>query len=143
MTKALNITDKNLTYYSVDDKDVLLLIRATREGIKYALFVSLAENSPFNLNEWSKFIHMSERTMQRYRKLKKTFDPIYAEKILEITLLCKYGVEVFGKKEKFNSWLETQNLALGGIKPKELLDNTFGISLLKDELTRIEHGVLA
>ena len=58
-------------------------------------------------------------------------------------LIYKLGVNVFGDKEKFISWSETKNLALGGVKPKELLDNTFGISLLKDELTRIEHGILA
>ena len=86
---------------------------------------------------------MSERTMQRYKKEKKTFDPIYSEKILEVMLLYKLGINVFGNKEKFISWIETKNLALGGVKPKELLDNTFGISLLKDELTRIEHGILA
>ena len=58
-------------------------------------------------------------------------------------MLYKKGTEVFGTKEKFNSWIETENLALGKIKPKQLLDNTFGINLLKDELTRIEYGVLA
>jgi putative toxin-antitoxin system antitoxin component (TIGR02293 family) len=81
--------------------------------------------------------------MQRHKREKKSFDPIYSDKILQITLLYNSGMEVFGDKGKFNTWLETQNLALGGIKPKELLDNTFGIGLLKDELTRIEHGVLA
>ena len=45
--------------------------------------------------------------------------------------------------EKLNTWLETKNIMLGGVKPKDLLDNTFGISLVKDELTRIEYGVLA
>jgi len=81
--------------------------------------------------------------MQRHKKEKRTFDSDSSEKIIEITLLYKYGIEVFGNKEKFNSWLETKSVALGGVVPKELLDNTFGINLLKDELTRIEYGVLA
>ena len=80
--------------------------------------------------------------MQRYQKEKKTFDPLYSEKILEILLLTRLGIEVFGNSEKFTSWLETKNMVLGSKKPKEFLDNTFGISLLKDELTRIEHGIL-
>ena len=143
MTKTLELSHKSISYNSVDDKDILVLIHAIREGIKFSFFISLAEKSPFSLNEWSGFLHISERTMQRYRKEKKSFEPIHSEKILEITLLYKFGIEVFGNKEKFNIWLETQNLALGGIKPKELLDNTFGIALLKDELTRIEYGVLA
>ncbi len=142
MTKALDISS-TISYSSVDDRDILQLISTIRQGIKYALFISLAEKSPFSLNEWSGFLHISERTMQRYKKEKKSFDPIYSEKILEVTLLYKFGADVFGSNEKFNTWLETKNIMLGGVKPKDLLDNTFGISLVKDELTRIEYGILA
>ena len=44
---------------------------------------------------------------------------------------------MFGDEAYFHTWLVTQNIALGNITPKELLDNTFGIQLLNDELTRI------
>lgn len=142
MGKALDI-NSTISYSSVDDRDILQLINTIRQGIQYALFISLAEKSPFSLNEWSGFLHISERTMQRYKKEKKSFDPIYSEKILEVTLLYKFGADVFGSNEKFNSWLETKNIMLGNVKPKDLLDNTFGISLVKDELTRIEYGILA
>ena len=81
--------------------------------------------------------------MQRYTKERKDFDPIQSEKILEVALVYKYGVEVFGNKEKFDIWLGAKNVALGNVAPKSLLDTTFGIGLLKDELTRIEHGILA
>ena len=57
--------------------------------------------------------------------------------------MYKKGAEVFGNEPKFDLWLNTENLALGNIKPKSLFDSTFGINLLIDELTRIEHGVLA
>jgi uncharacterized protein (DUF2384 family) len=68
---------------------------------------------------------------------------LQSEKIIEIALFYNKGVEVFGTAEKFNSWLETDNLALKKIKPKMLLDNSFGINMLMDELTAIEYGVLA
>lgn len=61
----------------------------------------------------------------------------------ELNSLFNYGIEVFGKRDKFSAWLETKNPALANIKPKELLNNVAGINLLKDELTRIKHGVLA
>lgn len=133
----------NLNYKQIDDRDVLMLITSVREGIKYSLFQSIASQSPFSTAEWSNFLHLSERTFQRYKKEKRTFDPLHSERILEITLVYNKGMEVFGEKANFDAWLETKNLALGGIKPKELLDSTFGIGLLKDELTRIEYGVLA
>ena len=62
---------------------------------------------------------------------------------MQVTLLIRYGREVFGDEKKFNLWLNTENLSLGSVRPKELLDSSFGIDLLKDELTRIEHGILA
>ncbi len=133
----------NLSYKQIDDRDVLTLISSVREGIKYGLFQTIASKSPFSTAEWSGFLHLSERTFQRYKKEKRTFDPLHSERILEITLVYNKGLEVFGEKENFDAWLETKNIALGGIKPKELLDSTFGIGLLKDELTRIEYGILA
>lgn len=95
------------------------------------------------MNEWAGFLHLSERTLQRHKKDKAVFDAASSEKILEILLLYRYGVQVFGESGKFDLWLRTRNLALGGIKPKDLLDNSFGINLLKDELYRIEQGVLS
>lgn len=142
MGQALSI-DSSLNYRLIDDKDVFMLISTVREGIKYALFQNIADKIPFSVSEWSNFLHLSERTFQRYKKEKRTFDPLHSEKILEITLVYNKGIDVFGDKANFDTWLEAKNVALGGLKPKELLDSTFGIGLLRDELTRIEHGVLA
>ncbi|PHQ62368.1 MAG: hypothetical protein COC08_01005 [Maribacter sp.] len=146
MYKALkmeNIALADLSYSSIDDRGVLKLIQASRTGVAYSLFGKIVANSPFTLKEWSNFIHVSERTMQRYTKERKVFDPIQSEKILEVALVYKFGVSVFGVKENFDIWLNTINVAMGKIKPKSLLDTTFGIGLLKDELGRITHGVLA
>ena len=141
--KAIDLFDPKVSYSSIDDNYALSLIEIVRKGIKFSMFINFANKSPFSLNEWSAFLHLSERTMQRYKKEERTFEPLQSEKILEIAILYKKGVEVFGNREKFNSWLETENLALGKVKPKDLFDNSFGIHLLKDELVKIEHGVLA
>ena len=141
MAHLLNST--TLNYSLIDDRDIFMLISTVREGIKYASFQMIADKSPFSISEWSNYLHLSERTFQRYKKERRTFDPLHSEKILEITLVYNKGVEVFGDQANFDAWLEAKNIALGGIKPKELLDSTFGIGMLRDELIRIEHGVLA
>ena len=137
------LNEAAVSYQSLGNRSILSLIHSVRQGISFAVFLKLVNKSPFSISEWSSFLHLSERTMQRYKKEEKTFDPIYSEKILEVSLLYNKGVEVFGDTERFNSWLSANNIALGNVKPKELLDTTFGISLLKDEIGRIEHGVLA
>jgi len=143
MPRPIDITDKRLSYNAVDDKDVILLIALVKLGIAFTMFSKLAKGTPFSLTEWSSYLNMSNRTMQRYQREKKRFDPIYSEKIVQIALVYNLGIEIFGDKDKFDQWLATENLALGKRKPKELLDTSFGIGLLKDELTRIEYGVLA
>ena len=123
--------------------DTIELIKLTRKGIKYSLFQSIVTAGSFSIKEWSGFLHITERTLQRYKKDNKKFEPIHAERILEIAQLQKRGEGVFGSIENFEQWLNSKIIALGGIKPKELLDNSFGIAVLNQELTRIEHGVLA
>jgi putative toxin-antitoxin system antitoxin component (TIGR02293 family) len=137
------INDVAVAYGSVDDRNMLSIIDMVRKGVRYTHFLQIVKSSPFKIQEWSSFLHLSERTMQRYETENKVFDPIQSEKIVQITMLNKYGIEVFGNKENFNVWLQSTNIALGGILPKELLDNNFGIELVKDELSKIEHGVLA
>jgi putative toxin-antitoxin system antitoxin component (TIGR02293 family) len=143
MPATSKLAEPMISYSAKDDNDVLSLIEAIRNGISYSFFSNLVKVSPFSLPEWSYFLHLSERTLQRYKKEKKNFGPVYSEKILEITMLYKYGKEVFGDEKNFHAWLDSSNIALGNSSPKQILDSNFGIEMVKDELGRIEHGVLA
>ncbi len=138
-----NTSGSALSYSSIDDRGIVSLIQTTRTGVAYALFQNIMENSAFSIKEWADYLHISERTMQRYTKEKKVFDPVQSERILEIALVYKFGVSVFESKKHFDIWLATTNVALGNLAPKSLLDTTFGIGLLKDELQRIAYGILS
>ena len=74
-------------------------------------------------------------------KRKNEFNPPVTEKILEVEEVYRKGLEVFG--EKFHQWMDTENIALGGINPKQLLSNSFGVRMLLDQIGRMEHGILA
>lgn len=128
---------------TIANRNRSMLMQWVRGGIDFDMFQTMVSKFPFTSEEWSQFLHLSERTIQRYKKEEKNFDSLQSEKILQISLLYQRGVEIFGDKNNFNSWLSANNIALGNVKPKELLDNAFGIALLEEELTRIEHGVLA
>ncbi|HQK36232.1 MAG: type II toxin-antitoxin system Xre/ParS family antitoxin [Bacteroidales bacterium] len=138
------VLDPEVPYgYSLDDSNTLSLIQLARKGIAYQLFYRFARSVSLTMQEWSSFLHVSERTLQRYSKENRPFAPDQSEKILEIALLYKKGIAVFGSREKFDIWLTTKNIALGGIMPKTLLDSSLGIHLVNDELSRLEQGVLA
>ncbi|MCF8364606.1 MAG: MbcA/ParS/Xre antitoxin family protein [Bacteroidales bacterium] len=125
------------------NEEAVSLILSTRQGLSFDFFTDVLKYLPIKFTEWSKFLHLSDRTMQRYKKEKKSFDAPYSEKILEITLLYQNGAAVFGSKAIFNEWMNSDNTALGGSKPKALLDSTFGIHLIKDEIIRIEQGIIS
>jgi putative toxin-antitoxin system antitoxin component (TIGR02293 family) len=133
----------SFSYSASDDKDMLAIIELVREGISYQDFLKILADIPFTLSEWAGYLQLSERTMQRNQKENKPFQPIQSERIVELSMLYRYGVEVFGDKGSFDVWLSSKSLALGGRSPKDLLDTKFGISMVKDELGRIEHGILA
>lgn len=64
------------------------------------------------------------------------------EKIVSNSKVNDLGLEVFGDMEKFNLWLNAQNISLGNRKPIELLQDSYGKELVIGELTRINHGIL-
>ncbi len=143
MGNKFELNEAAVAYNILDDSNAYSLIQAIKQGISFSLFEKLSRVSQFTIRDWSSILHLSERSMQRYKKEGGTFGSVSSEKIIEITMLYKFGVEIFGDKDKFNNWLSIKNVSLGGAKPKELLDTSFGMGLIKDELTRIEQGILA
>jgi len=143
MTKAVQHFENQLKGNSLDDANVFKFMELSKNGLSFAIFKHVQQTSSFPIEEWASILHLSERTLQRYKTDNKTFDTIYAERIIQIALLYEQGSEVFGSKEKFSAWMESESLVLGNQKPRHLLVSSFGIGLLQDELLRIEHGVLA
>jgi putative toxin-antitoxin system antitoxin component (TIGR02293 family) len=142
MSENQNFNEPTAVYGLIQAHDTYTLINLVRNGIVFSYFNQLIKKIPFTMSEWSRFLHVSERTLQRYEKENKTFDTSQSEKIIQIELLFNKGIEVFQDKPNFITWLNSNSIALG-TKPKDLLDNAFGIQLLNEELVRIEHGILA
>lgn len=125
-----------------DDQRSYMLIKMVREGIPYNEFTAVFNLSPFTIKEWAKFLNVSTRTLERHKEDKKIFRQEHSERILAIYQILNYGIFVFGESERFFNWLAAKSIALGGIAPKELLDTGIGVNMIKDELGRIEHGIL-
>ena len=142
MTISTKIMAKE-KYYEFADDDMAKLTNVVRDGLSYNYFSTLSDRIHIEMQEWADYLHISERTIQRYKKEGKVFDPIYSEKIILVELLYKKGVDVFGIEDNFYTWMDTRSIALVGVKPKDLLDTSFGITMVYDELGRIEHGIFA
>lgn len=141
--ESMVVYGTSIGYSSTDDRGVFSIIDSVNRGISFTTFEAIIKKYSFTLQNWADFLHISNKTLSRYQKESKTFDALQSERILQIEILYTKGEEVFGNRDNFTKWLETGNLALGDILPLDLLKSSFGIQLLIDELTRIEHGVLA
>ena len=126
-----------------EDAAVYEVMNVLRRGISFSTFLHIAKESFLDMHEWAKILHLDTRTLQRYKTSNLTFAPLQSEKILEIKFLNKLGADIFGDTDRFYVWLSADNISLGNIKPKDLLDNAFGIAVVRDELLKIQYGVLA
>lgn len=141
--KKLFTEGKDVTYNWNDDQRAFNLIKIVREGIPYQYFKELAEKTPFKDKDWATLLRISTRTLDRHREENKRFQPKQSERIIELVQLLNYGKMVFEDSIHFFNWLDSKSIALGGVKPIEVLDTSIGINMIKDELGRIEHGILA
>ncbi|QLG45412.1 type II RES/Xre toxin-antitoxin system antitoxin [Costertonia aggregata] len=126
-----------------DESQKFDMIKLVREGIAYDDFLKFFRNEPFTDKEWANYLGISSRTLDRYRNGRKNFPAKQSERIIEIKRLLNYGESVFEDYDNFMEWLETKNIPMGGIVPKNLLDTTLGINMVQDQLGRIEQGILA
>jgi putative toxin-antitoxin system antitoxin component (TIGR02293 family) len=139
--RARIIKESNVTYHKILN-DRLLIVNAIRHGVTTRLFDEIKSNAPFDDQQWSVFLNLNIRTLQRYRADKKhVFKPIHSEKIFELAELVALGNIVFDSQEDFTIWLSTPSVALGRVKPVDLLDSSYGMQLIMAELNMIEYGV--
>lgn len=113
------------------------------KDFNYKDFKKIADQVPFNLQEWSQVLHVSERTLQRYAKANNNFPFSIVDRVLQIDKVIKRGTEVFGDLDKFLSWLKSEPEMLEGKLSFQSLRSIEGINLVLTQLGRIEHGILA
>lgn len=122
----------------------MLMISLIRIGVPYSLFELIKGFSPFTDDDWTEILNISTKTLQRYsQETKHFFKPIQSEKIIEIAEVSRLGQDVFGDNDRFKSWLNTPNYALGNQLPLELLKDSYGKELVMNELMRINYGILS
>lgn len=117
-------------------------IDVIRKGIPKKAIDTLIDKTGIPVNEMAVLMRLSDRTLRRY-KPQTLLNPEQSERVVELARLYSRGEEVFGKLESFKEWMNSTVMALGNIKPKELLDTSLGIDILMNELGKIEHGIFA
>lgn len=116
------------------------LIEITRKGLPKSVVHTISNLLGISMEKMSALIHVSHRTIQRKSDI-ELLNVYPTEQILEIAEVISRGIEVLGTLEAFTSWLHSEIRVLNYQKPISFLDTSFGTSLIKDTLGRIEFGV--
>lgn len=85
-------------------------------------------------------LDLSVKTLERKAPGEK-LDKKTSSHALEIARVMQHAFEIFQDDEKVKGWMNTENKALKGMKPVQLMDTLTGLNMINDILGRIEEGV--
>jgi len=115
-------------------------IEAIKNGISKEELEALKNSSELDYDTLATILSVTKATLHN-KKGKDKFDQYISERIFLLADLYSFGYGVFENRSRFNQWMKTENRALGGITPLELLDTLYGFHEVKNLIGRIEHGV--
>ena len=132
-----------LSKYGKNITDPFTIALFAKKGLPASSFDDLVSISAGNREVFADRLNISLKTLDRYKKDGRKFDPSISEIILKWIELYSKGLEVFGSIASFNKWLEKPAFGLQGSRPDELMSTSTGTELIIGELRRIEYGDLA
>lgn len=115
------------------------LIEITRRGLPSHALDTLAGQLGVTENEMSRFLHVSHHTLVRNRG--KILDKHLSDHLISVGKVFARCVELFRSTDYGSRWLKSPLLALGNVRPLDLLDATTGVTMVMNVLGRIEQGV--
>jgi len=137
--KADNVIAK---YRKSFENSIAILLHA-KKGLKPQAVFDFISISQFPNQFVEQLLNKTLKTFTNYKEQNTSLDSSVSEKLLKLFALYDKGILVFSSIEEFNKWMETPAFGLGNQTPMTLLDTITGISLVEEELSRIEYGDLA
>lgn len=138
-----NILNEPITAYNMPQKKIQVgyLPSSPIANFTYKQFLQVANKVPFSLKEWASFLHLSERTLQRYAQDNSTFSGIYSDRILHLEQLFDLGLQVFKSPQALYSWLAKDKFVFNKTLNLSSLQTQQGITDTLNQLGRILYNV--
>lgn len=113
-----------------------------RRGIPKQSALQVQELLGITGSDISRLLDISYRTFQR-KKPGELLGVLSSEHLIEIAEVLVHAYDVFRHREVVLDWLHSPLPGLGGQKPIDLLDTSFGIRAIHRALGSLEHGIYA
>ena len=120
----------------------LAFVPMARDGFPFAALEATAGSLGRSVEATAKVINIAQRTIY-LRKQNNRLRPEESDRVLRLALVIADAEDVLGSREKAQRWLSKPSRALANKTPESLLATEYGAQLVREELSRIEHGVFA
>ncbi|HEY0895832.1 MAG TPA: antitoxin Xre/MbcA/ParS toxin-binding domain-containing protein [Sphingobacteriaceae bacterium] len=117
-------------------------LEVIREGIRSQALVDFMRIAGITQAALARILSVSEPTIRKYIRDGRPLDSRLSDHLLQLFELHDQGIDTFGSLKEFRNWLRCCQLVLGA-RPIDLLDTCTGMGLVRNELLRIDHGMLA
>jgi len=116
-------------------------IRIIRNGLPSSVIGCVVKSSAISEDVIYKSLRIAKRTVARRKATASRLKPAESELIYRFSKVLVTAAEILGDKDKAREWLLTENRALYGNRPIDLLDTAIGFHDVMDVLYRVEYGV--
>ena len=138
-----SVVEETIVLYQPMYANSVSLLSYSKKGLSAKVALDFLTISGFTYDEFQETFKTTVKTIQNYAVQDLKLDASLSEKVLKSFELFKKGIEIFGSAASFYQWINTAAYGLGNQTPFSLMDTFTGITLIEEELIRIQFGDLA
>jgi len=116
-------------------------IQIIRDGLPSKVIQCVVKSSALSEDVIYKSLRIAKRTVARRKASASRLKAAESELIYRFSRVLVTATDILGDRDKARQWLLTENRALNGERPIDLLDTGIGFEDVMDVLHRIEFGV--
>ena len=116
------------------------LMNLAREGLTAESIYSLIKTLEISVDEMVDLLPISRRTLERYAENQKLSSEL-SDRLIQIARVYSRALEVWEDRDLTLQWLKSPCKAFGGDTPISYLNISSGMTIVMDELGRIDYGV--
>ena len=141
-TTSVPMVNDLLEPYEVYFKSPLAKLGAIKQGLHADAITDLLQVTGATQIDIARWLDITEPTLRKHIQGSRELNRGLSEHIIQLFELFDKGLDTFGSLDEFKSWFKNYNPGIDAI-PFELLDTLTGISIVLNQLIRIDYGVLA
>jgi putative toxin-antitoxin system antitoxin component (TIGR02293 family) len=128
--------------YNTYFKSPIAKLDAIKKGLQPNAINDLIIVTGATQTDVSKWLDITEPTLRKHIQNTKELNLGISEHIIQLFELFNKGLDTFGTLNEFKNWLKHYNTGIDAT-PFDILDTITGISIVMNELIRIDYGATA